>query len=110
MRSIFLAIPILLALAAGNAGADPLQSTRPVACSTPHKLYEFLDAVELRDHPQQAKLLGGNCRVLERTSYTVEGSENGVTRIRIFRRPDDWETSVAAYTLDEMVDPALLEQ
>ncbi len=110
MRSIFLAISILLALAAGTARADPLQAPRPIACETPHKLYEFLDAVELRDQRQQAKLLGGACRVLGRLSYTVEGSENGVTRIRIFQRPDDWETSIAAYTLDEMVDPALLEQ
>jgi hypothetical protein len=110
MRRILLTVSILPALVAGNAGADPMQSARPVACSTPHKLYEFLDAVELRDQQQQARLLRDACRVLGRISYTVEGSENGVTRIRIFQRPDDWETSVAAYTLDEMVDPAVLEQ
>ena len=79
----------------------------PVSCCDPDTLWDLLAAEDDHDAVLVGELMHSRCRPLAGARYLLEERRNGVSRLRVFPVANDWSRSWIAYTLDEMVDPAL---
>lgn len=103
MLRVLLAL-LWLAPAQALASADLLPAANdPVACTSPHDLWSFLDAEDKADRQAIARLVEKGCASLRRTQYLLVEDQNGVSLLRVFSKPGDWASSRLAYTLDELL-------
>jgi hypothetical protein len=89
--------------------ADPTPGTLrlgPIACDSPHHLYNILNAATRADSLRVAHYEAADCQALAGHHYEIVREMNGVTQIRIFAVEGDWARSRLAYTLDEMLTPS----
>ncbi|MBV8653960.1 MAG: hypothetical protein JO255_21050 [Alphaproteobacteria bacterium] len=92
------------------AFADPAPGNiklGPIACDSPHHLYNILNAATRRDSLRIAHYEAAACETLAGRHYEIVREMNGVTQIRIFAAEGDWARSRLAYTLDEMLTPSV---
>ncbi len=105
MKALIVAVTTAMLLQAAAGAEAPTWSARPVGCIDIRSLWDLIEAQDNHDVSRAAKLMNSSCRSLEGLRYLVESERNGVSRIRIFPRGNDWSTSSVVYTLDEMLQP-----
>jgi hypothetical protein len=103
MKNICSSLVLMLALTATTAFAQDIAPEGAVACVSRPKLAEFVDARDNNDRNQLAELLKGDCRALEGSEYSIIEDRNGSMKILVFRKPGDWESAQAYFTLDELL-------
>jgi hypothetical protein len=103
MKALIVAVTTAMLLQAAAGAEAPTWSARPVGCIDIRSLWELIEAQDNHDVSRAAKLMNSSCRSLEGLRYLVESEHNGVSRIRIFPRGNDWSTSSVVYALDEML-------
>ena len=103
MKNICSGLVLTLMLSASAAFAQDIAPAGAVACVSRQKLAEFVDARDNNDRDQLAELFKGDCRALEGAEYSVIEDRNGSMKILVFRRPGDWESAQAYFTLDEIL-------
>jgi hypothetical protein len=103
MKNICSGLVLALTLAATTAFAQDIAPEGAVACISRQKLAEFVDARDSNDRNQLAELFKGDCRALEGSEYSIVEDRNGSMKILVFRKPGDWESAQAYFTLDELL-------
>jgi hypothetical protein len=74
------------------AAADPAPGNLklgPIACDSPHHLYNILNAATRRDSLRIAHYEAAACETLTGHHYEIVREMNGVTQIRIFAAEGD---------------------
>ncbi len=103
MKNICSSLVLALMLVGTTAFAQDIAPEGAVACISRQKLAEYVDARDGNDRTQIAELFKGDCRALEGASYSVIEDRNGSMKILVFRKPGDWESAQAYFTLDELL-------
>ena len=103
MKNICSSLVLGLTLAATTAFAQDIAPEGAVACISRQKLAEFVDAQDSNNRNQLAELFKGDCRALEGSEYSIVEDRNGSMKILVFRKPGDWESAQAYFTLDELL-------
>jgi hypothetical protein len=97
------ALAVVAVAALPTAPGESAGALRPVACITQDDLFDLLNAADRRDVREEARLIGGACRLLAGLHYDIVDAENGVLTLRLFPHEGDWATSHLAFTIEEMV-------
>jgi hypothetical protein len=103
MKSILPSLALLVSLIAAPAFAQDIAPEGAVACISRPKLAQFVEARDNKDRDLLAELLKGDCRQLEGQQYSVIEDRNGSMKILVFRKPGNWESAEAYFTLDELL-------
>jgi hypothetical protein len=91
--------------AARPAGIEQVDGSpgEGVACASVTDIWAYANAADQHDAARMMRLLNGRCEHLAGRSFEVVKDDNGMLKIRVFNRPNDWATSKEAYTLDDFV-------
>jgi len=103
MKNICFSLILAATLTVTTASAQDIAPEGAVACVSRQKLAEFVDARDNNDRDQLAELFKGDCRALEGSEYSIIEDRNGSMKILVFRKPGDWESAQAYFTLDEIL-------
>jgi hypothetical protein len=95
--------PVLLLIGQANAAEASVAPQGTVACVSAHSMLRYADARDEPDRLRTQRLLNGACRPVDGKPYALLDQHNGVDKILVFSKPDDWETAEVFYTLDEML-------
>jgi hypothetical protein len=103
MKNICSGLVLASMLTATTAFAQDIAPEGAVACVSRQKLADYVDARDGNDREQLAELFKGDCRALEGAQYSIIEDRNGSMKILVFRKPGDWESAQAYFTLDELL-------
>lgn len=105
MKTVLASLTMAMVSVAAPAMDERSALDNPVGCIDAETLWNLLAAWEHHDARTSAQLLAARCQSLANTRYLLVEQRNGVSKLRVFKKPDEWATSWVIYTLDEMVAP-----
>jgi hypothetical protein len=105
MKTVLATLTMAMVSVAAPAMDERSALDSPVGCIDAETLWNLLAAWEHHDAMTSAQLMAVRCQSLANTRYLLVEQRNGVSKLRVFKKPDEWATSWVAYTLDEMVAP-----
>jgi len=89
----------------GDAFCDDGVPADPLGCANPEVLYDILNLAEPSGAKKRATLIAKNCLSIVGAHYVLIGEADGLAKIRVFAKLDDWASSSVVFTLDEMLNP-----